>query len=153
MSRSARTPSQGHRARVYARSRPLLGTWLGGYTGWVIPAHLPAREVPDCSRSKPQTAKRAPEDPCRGSGVGGLGCSGRPGTGIWCVRPALHPPFGPGRSPCRGPPWCRTRLLGQKARFHVHFLKVSQNGKVSPKYLKKAYVSPCLPKRVPKVTS
>ena len=46
----------------------------------------------------------------------------------------------PGRSPCRGPPW---RSSSKRARFHHIYLKVSQNGKVSPKSAEKASRSPC----------
>ena len=50
-----------------------LGTWEG-YTGWVYRVGntgSPSNEVPDCSRRVPVTAKRAPDVPCRGTGVGG----------------------------------------------------------------------------------
>ena len=49
-----------------------------------------------------------------------------------------------------GHPWCppwsspaNTRLLANKARFDLIYTKVSQNAEVSPKYVEKAYVSPC----------
>ena len=37
----------------------------------------------------------------------------------------------------------KPRLLANKARFHDISRKLSQNGQVSPKYVNKAYHSPC----------
>ena len=56
------------------------------------------------------TAKRAPE-PRHGVEWVVTG-AGRPGE-YWCsaAGTVLHPPSGPGRFPCRDPPWCRTSQI------------------------------------------
>ena len=91
----------------------------GCYTGY-----------PASSKAEACTAKRAP-DPCKG-GVGGTCCS---------ARPAPTPPSGPGRC-LQAPPWVGTGLPGQRARFDLISLKLSQNHEVSPKSVKKASRSP-----------
>ena len=99
-----------------------------GNTGY--PATL-RREVPG--------QRSGPRSPCRGRS----GWSrGRNTTGTAAVsqdRPAglvrtLQVP------PCPGTPDCR--LTAKGARIDLISMKVSQNGRVSPKYVKKASVSP-----------
>ena len=87
------------------------------------------------------TAERAPEAP--GGWSGWSSEAGRTGTASSPVRPCTHHSLrsGPVR-PLQGPPWYRTSLPEQRARFHDIFYKVSQNVKVSPKYVEKASVSP-----------
>ena len=86
-----------------------------------------------------QTAERAPEGPA-GAWSGwsvGLGAPAGPGT----------TPSGPGRHPA-GTSLYLAQLPGNaaswpiRARFGSIYLKVSQNGQVSPKSCQKAYVSP-----------
>ena len=86
------------------------------------------------------TAKRAPEPPA-GGGVGGHSAR----TYRRLYGPRYHP-SGPVGSlldpPC-------TWVLGIaaswpiRARYHLIYYKVSQNAEVSPKYVEKAYHSPC----------
>ena len=72
--------SQWSRGRLVVRTNPdmrgvgchrvgIPGGYPGGYTGWVLPLHR-AKDVP--AKGDLQTAERAPEVPCRGTGVGGL---------------------------------------------------------------------------------
>ena len=73
---------------------------------------------------------------------------------VWTAAPrtSAHPPCGPGR-PC-WPPWWAPRAIAAsgpiRARFQLHFYKVSQNGQVSPKYVHKACHSPCFHFRLQK---
>ena len=86
-----------------------------------------------------------------GAGVGGTRAAGERSDG---TAPGTTP-AGPGRSlwalpvpgPSECPPWTN------RARFHVLFLKVSQNGEVSSKSVHKACHSPYIQKRVQEVTS
>ena len=115
-----------------------------GYTGWVTGRVIPGYTQPPRSQlleEQALTAKRAPDHPCRGWGVGGQ-----------CAADVLGPTTGaselPGTTlrarsvPLQGPSLYLGPLLGQRARFHVLFLKVSQNGKVSPESVEKACHSP-----------
>ena len=59
----------------------------------------------------------------------------------------ISPPSGPGRSCPAGPPWdipWKCRLWANMARIDLISYKVSQNGRVSLKYVEKACHSPCL---------
>ena len=108
-----------------------MGTrWVGG---GVYRYQGPTRQAPTL------TAKRAPEAPCRGAGVGGQGGCAH-GS-----RYARTPPSGPGR-PCR-PPWVLPGLSGPaswpiRARFDLISQEYSKNGQVSPKSVEKASNSP-----------
>ena len=116
--------------------------------GWVYrvgtpPAH-PAS--PLCSRRGPGPAERAPEGPA-GAWSGGSWDSDVRGR-----RRGRIPPCG-ARSGTPGHPPCilsECRLLATKARFRHISQKVSQNRQVSPKYVEKAYHSPCFPKPLKK---
>ena len=59
----------------------------------------------------------------------------------WFARaPSPHPPGPVG--PLQGPPWGWVLSPSKRARLRSHFLKVRQNGQVSPKYHEKASRSP-----------
>ena len=61
----------------------------------------------------------------------------------------LRPPGTPG--PCQGLPhtWLLAlSILAIRARFNLKYLKVSQNGRVSPKMSNEAWHTPCLKKRL-----
>ena len=111
------------------------GSWVGG--PGVVPTH-PAGccEVPneECTHRRQLAAV----------GAGGIG--GRPqGVRRRRGRSWYHPP-GPVRS-LQDPPCTRTSQIAASwpitARFDLNFSKVKQNGRVSLKYVEKAYVSPC----------
>ena len=101
---------------------PWAGPWCstGGYNGWVYrgstPSHLARGE-------QALTAKRAPDCPCRGQGVGGQGAAGA------CL---LDHPSGPVGTPrCPSLSWIpafqsKSGANGQTARLRSIFSKVSQ---------------------------
>ena len=127
------------------RRRVLIpGTWVGpgswvlpgwGMAGWVqgrvLPVHQPA------ARGGSRRQRSGPRRPCRG----------RSGWSSGAGRPV--PPFGPGRSTL----WPSLHLLEQvphnavqtasNRQNSVKVHTVSQNRRVSLKYVNKAYVSPC----------
>ena len=119
----------------------LVGTWEG-YTGY-----YPA--TPLCSR-RACSSEAGPGSPCIGAGVGGNMAGRTVGAA-----PRTHP-SGARSGPCRSFPgtglrFRPSRLIG--SRFRLISQKLSQNDRVSPKSVQKAYVSPYIPKRVRKVTS
>ena len=127
---------EGVRVRVWYREGV-----REGYTGWVIRGCTtqPAR----FARGGHDPAKRAPE-----------ALQGLEWVGSWpdvqgTVRTT---PPGPGRS-LAGPSLsfpCKCRLWANRARIEVKTGKVSQNGKVSPKSVQKAQLSPYFQKRLQK---
>ena len=66
---------------------------------------------------------------------------------------ALYPPSGPGRYPA-GPSLVQDLANAAswpiRTRYHLFFYKVSQNARVSPKYVEKASHSPCFKNAVGK---
>ena len=136
---------------------PVLGTsvvhtgWVqGGYTGWgmggwvyrgAIPGYYPAAKL----RSIPSGA--GPGSPSGGWSGWGMDRA-HPGDGGGLP----GPPCGPGRSPrsppCPGTPDCR--LTANSARIDLIPHKVSQNRRVSLKYVHKACHSPYLKNEVQK---
>ena len=111
-----------------------MGTgWVGG---GVIPG-TPSQLLGERSCNQ----RSGPRKPCKGwSGwVAGARASG-------------YPPFGPGRVPA-GPSLVTSsecRLWANKARFNLISQKLSQNGRVSLKYVEKACHSPYVQNRVQK---
>ena len=124
------------------------GWYQGGYNGWVYRWGT-GRAIPDAHRQGPSCSRRC-SDPAerarrllQGAGVVGSECRTSWDRSLGAsVRPCTHPCGARSVSPAGSPPWYRTSLLGQRARFHYISHKVSQNGKVSPKSVEKAYVSP-----------
>ena len=121
------------------------GTTQGWY-GWVgtggvipVPSQLPGKRSPD-QRSGPRT-------PCRG-GSGWVWVQRAPGR--------LYPPLRGPVGTLRAPPWYRTPPRAIPASWPIRtrlrsiFSKVSQNGRVSSKYVEKACHSPYIQKRVQK---
>ena len=126
-----------YRSGVRVRRCPRVGMgpggYEGGYTGWVIGRAIP---VPShAARGAHPDSEAGPGDPA-GGGVGGQG--GRAYLGA--RRRSQNPPFGPGRSALPPSlvlgPYCR--LLAHMARFDLISQKLSQNPRVSPKYVQKA---------------
>ena len=111
----------------------------GGYTGWVIRG-VPSYPATALSTQPPDSDRRERASPAGGGGleagwVRPLRVTRYPGPRY--VRP--HP-FGarsPFPCPWQGAPWCSSSS-GLRARFHDISYKVSQNGRVSPKYVQKA---------------
>ena len=108
-----------------------VGTRVG-YTGVLPSDHALLGE-------RSSDSEAGPVEPCRGS--------------EWVVTGARAnrrldghpPPFGPGRSSPAGPPWgypWNAASWPITARLRSLFYKVSQNGRVSPKSVDKAYHSP-----------
>ena len=114
----------------------------GGYTGvWyrvgiregAIPGTQPA------ARGGSYPAKRAPEVPCRGTGVGGVG----PGRPLHPRPPTPGPEGLPGPAPLSGACSPVNAASGPiRARFDLILVEYSQNREVSPKSVEKAYRSP-----------
>ena len=121
--------------------RVLPGWGPGGYTGRVIRDPAPRSQT---ARGGSQNQRSGPRRPCKGRSGWVLG-AGRTGTD---PRAPAHPPTHPcgARSvlasqalPGRG--WAPR---AETATFDLIFHKVSQNDRVSPKYVEKACHSPCL---------
>ena len=94
------------------------GCRQGGYTGGVLPSH-PARE------EQALIAKRAPEPPCRGGGVGGQCAADAPGS--WTTTPGVNPFRA--RFAVQDPPHGQVAASWPiRARFRSIFKNVSQNG-------------------------
>ena len=106
------------------------------YTG-VIPTHPAARG------GKVPPSEAGPGSSCRELEWVGWGLDGRTGTAAGTA-PGYHPfgarsvPVGP---PCTQDPW-NAASWPIRARFQSYSLKVSQNRRVSPKYVHKASHSP-----------
>ena len=103
----------------------------GGYTGGVPTDHAARKEGP--------TQRSGPRKPPVGAGVGGVG----PG----CVRATQTTTPGPEGLPgplrCLGTsPRANAASWPIRARIDLILHKVSQNARVSPKSVEKAYVSP-----------
>ena len=115
-----------------------LGT-AGSWVGWagVVPTQHAARGGPTMRNVHPGAA-------CCGC-TGGIVGPGVPGTAAGTGY-GTHPPGPVGHPWC--PPWYHTPRNAAswpiKARIQVIFLKVSQNGGVSPKSVHKACHSPCI---------
>ena len=122
-----------------------MGTRVGipGWVQWVGTGEGYTGYYPCTAQGGPVPAKRAPGSPA-GAGAGWV--QGRVRVlGTSAAGTAISPPCGPGQ-PTRGLPWdmpLECRLRANMARFRSIFLKVSQNGQVSPKYRHKASHSPC----------
>ena len=119
----------GHERGVYGYRR--VGT--GWYTGWVIPGPGTTQRLGPAARGGLKNQRSGPRKPHRGWS-GWVLEAGRTGPTSG-ARPALVPPLpavGPGQAPA-GPSLYQDLPTGKRARFRPHFLKVSQNGKVSPK--------------------
>ena len=104
----------------------IQGGWGEGYTG----------TQPLCSR-RVLGQRSGPGSPCRG-------------LEWWSQEPDV--PVAPGDHPCGArsalrpslsPPRANPASWPIRARIGSHLLKVSQNSKVSPKYVEKASRSPC----------
>ena len=133
------TSTSVYRARRVGAGRVgTRGGYTGGYWGGAIPGYYPAAAK---RRPRQRSGPRKPQ----GAGVGGLGCSAHGvvfGGGVGLL---YHPsgPVGPCRPSLYRTPW--NAASGPiRARFHLIFLKVSQNRGVSPKSTEKACHSPCL---------
>ena len=113
----------------------------GGYTGWV-PGGLYRYTQPPCSR-RSHTSEAGPVSPCRGLEWVGVGPDVPAGWGRLQDHPcgARSVPLAP---PCPGPSECP--LLANRARIDLILLNYGQNDEVSPKYVEKAYHSPCFQK-------
>ena len=114
-------------------------------TGWVLGGAIPGTTQPPCTARGAQacTAKRAPEGPARAwSGWYMPGWARVPRTTLRARSVT------PGPLPVLGTRF--RRLLANKARFTLILLKVSQNGRVSRKYVEKACHSPYLQNSVQK---
>ena len=121
-----------HRA-VYGAGYGTGWVYRVGNTRGVLPSHpAPREEDPDSGAG--------PGQPCRGWEWVVWVWTRVPGGGWSCTHPA-----GPVAHPWA--PWRRTALTAAswpiRARFHLISYKVSQNLRVSPKYVQKACVSPC----------
>ena len=121
--------------RVQTRPDPGVAVRTG-MAGWVYRGVLPSHPATrtDIPRAK-DPAERAPEAP---SG----GWSGWDPAASPSVR---HPPCGPGQTPAGSslvPPRAKAASWPIKARIQSYFSKVSQNHRVSPKYVQKACHSP-----------
>ena len=118
-----------------------------GVPGWVY--RVGTQGLYRCTtqppRAEPKGAisqRSGPRKPCRGWsgwGYGGWATPSRvPGLGNPgpCTTHSRHPVPSGARFAVQGPP------RSKRARFHEHFLKVSQNGEVSPECVEKASHSP-----------
>ena len=119
------------------------GGYGEGYTG-VLPSYpAPREEDPIPSGAGPGTPA--------GGGVGGEWGLGACPRVRWAGRLLDHPAGPVGAlwaPPCPGPSECPPRA--KRATFHLISHKVSQKARVSPKYVEKAYHSPCFQNGVQK---
>ena len=128
----------------------------GGYTGWVSGGLY--RYPPSPYHAAKPTADQRPQGAGpRSAGVGRMQV-GAPKDSVRRRGRSQVPPTPATPGGFRGPLRCTwdladCRLWAIRARFDLILLKVSQNGRVSPKYVKKACHSPYFTKRVRKVTS
>ena len=139
---------QRYRGEPNVRAGWVLGTGIPGGSQGCYTGYYPAAKGP--TASKPQTAKRAPDDPAGvGSGWSGVQRPRVPHTRVG--NPRLPGPPTPAPVGLPGPAslsWDPPR--SKRARFHDISHKVSQNDEVSPKKCEKASHSPCFQKRVRK---
>ena len=116
------------------------GGYQGGYTGWVPGWAIPGTTQPArCSRGSTRYSEAGPGSPWQGLEwvVSRTGRARAPGTTTPGPCRTLRARFAvPGPLPENAASW------PIRARFSDILLKVSQNGKVSPKKVSKAYHSP-----------
>ena len=119
-----------------------------GNTGTYPVAICPRAEVP-----QPASDCRERALPCRGR-VGWKQVGTDPFACPSTRNPRTPPLRGPVAAPRAPGPWGSLGApRSKRARFHVISWKVSEDGKVSPKSVEKAWHSPYIPKRGRKVTS
>ena len=114
----------------------------GGYTGWVLGRAIPVYYPAGCCEEPTLTAKRAPEAPVGLEWVVRVGGD----YGVWGRRRGRSYPHPPGPVGPPGPSLgydLRMPPHSQRARYHLIPYKVSQNRRVSLKYVHKASHTPC----------